>query len=296
MSGRAGATRVLVTGAGGMLGREVVERMAAGSHHEVVSAERAVLDVGDRNAVLECIGSVQPAMVVHCAAFTAVDACESEPDRAFRDNALAVRHVAEACARTDAHLVHVSTDYVFDGTKTDPYHEWDAPAPRSVYGASKLAGEREAVALLGDRVTIVRTAWVCGRHGANMVKTVLRLLSTSDAPLRFVDDQRGCPSFADDLAIMLERLAIDRRPGLFHVTNAGAVSWFEFVRAIAHAAGHDPARVEPITTADLQPPRPAPRPANSVLDNRALRLSGIAPLPHWDAALARCVSALSAPA
>ena len=296
MTGRAAATRVVVTGAGGMLGREVVERMAPGPHRAVVGVDHATLDVGDRDAVLQCIGSVRPAIVVHCAAFTAVDACESEPDRAFRDNALAVRHVAEACARTGAHLVHVSTDYVFDGTKTDPYHEWDAPAPRSVYGASKLAGEHEAVSLLGDRVTIARTAWVCGRYGANMVKTVLRLLSTTDGPLRFVDDQRGCPSFADDLATMLERLAIERRPGVFHVTNGGAVSWFEFVRAIASAAGHDPARVEPITTGVLQPPRPAPRPANSVLDNRALRLSGIAPLPHWDAALARCVASLSAPA
>jgi dTDP-4-dehydrorhamnose reductase len=287
---------VLVTGVGGMLGREVVERMAAGPHRDVVGVDHAALDIGDRDAVLQCIATVQPQLVLNCAAFTAVDACESDPERAYRDNALAVRNVAEACARHEAHLVMVSTDYVFDGTKPTPYHEWDEPAPQSVYGASKLAGEREAVAMLGDRVTIARTAWVCGRYGANMVKTVLRLLTTTQGPLRFVDDQRGCPTFADDLAVMLERLAIDRRPGLFHVTNAGAVSWYEFVRAVAQASGHDPERVEPITTAALQPPRPAPRPANSVLDNLALRLSGIEPLPHWDAALTRCLSALTASA
>jgi dTDP-4-dehydrorhamnose reductase len=242
--------------------------------------------------VLQAGAAVAPDVIVNCAAFTAVDACETEVERAFKVNALGVRNLAEACALERAHLVSVSTDYVFDGSKPEPYHEWDPPGPKSVYGASKLAGEREAVALLGPACTIARTAWVCGRYGSNMVKTVLRVAATADKPLTFVDDQRGCPTFADDLATMLYRFAIDRRPGLFHVTNQRAVSWYEFVDEILRAAG-SPARVEPITTADLQPPRPAPRPANSVLDNLALRLSGIELLPDHGEALARCVKALA---
>jgi dTDP-4-dehydrorhamnose reductase len=282
-------SRILVTGAGGQVGREVVARLEAHGGHDVVAATRADLDVGDRDAVLGAITTLRPHLVLHTAAWTAVDACESDTDRALRDNALAVRHVADGCRSVDAHLVTVSTDYVFDGTKATPYTEWDTPAPASAYGRSKLGGEREALDA-GIGATVVRTSWVCGEHGANMVKTVLRLAATTDGPLRFVDDQVGHPTFADDLAAMLVRLGADRRPGLFHVTNQGATSWYGFVREILTAAGHDPARVEPIRTADLDPPRPAPRPANSVLDNAALRLSGIPLLDDHRVALARLVA------
>jgi len=284
-------SRVLVTGAGGQVGREVVARLEAHGGHDVVAATRADLDVGDRDAVLGAITTLRPHLVLHTAAWTAVDACESDPDRAFRDNALAVRHVADGCRRVGAHLVTVSTDYVFDGTKATPYTEWDTPAPASAYGRSKLGGEREALDA-GIGATVVRTSWVCGEHGANMVKTVLRLAATTDGPLRFVDDQVGHPTFADDLASMLVRLGTDRRPGLFHVTNQGATSWYGFVREILTAAGHDPGRVEPIRTADLDPPRPAPRPANSVLDNAALRLSGLPLLDDHRVALERLVARL----
>ena len=188
-------------------------------------------------------------------------------------------------------MVHVSTDYVFDGTKkAGPYHEWDTTNPQSVYGRSKLGGEAELAAV---GATIVRTSWVCGYVGANMVKTVLRVASAGDGPLRFVEDQIGHPTFAADLASMLVRLGVERRPGLFHVTNQGAVSWYQFVRDILAAAGHDPARVEPIrTVGDLDPPRPAPRPANSVLDDAALRLCGLALLPHYHEPLAALVKRL----
>ena len=202
-------------------------------------------------------------------------------------NALATRHVAEAARRVDAPVFYVSTDYVFDGTKVDPYTEWDATSPASVYGSSKLAGERE----LDPGSTVVRTSWVCGYHGANMVKTILRLAGEHDT-LRFVDDQRGHPTFADDLAAMILRLVVERRPGLFHVTNQGAVSWYEFAREVLAAAGHDPERVRPVATADLQPPRPAPRPANSVLDNAALRLSQVPLLDDFRVPLARLVPRL----
>ncbi|MGD9793601.1 MAG: NAD(P)-dependent oxidoreductase, partial [Acidimicrobiia bacterium] len=202
-------------------------------------------------------------------------------------NALAVRWVAEACRRVDAHLVQISTDYVFDGSKDAPYHEWDVPNPKSVYGASKLAGEREA----GPTATIARTSWVCGLGGNNMVKTVLRL-AAEPGQLRFVSDQIGHPTIVSSMVPMLRRFAVDRRAGVYHTTNAGAVSWYEFVQEILRAAGHDPDRVQPVLTSDLQPPRPAPRPANSVLDNMAIRLGGLPPLPDFREPLAELVRAL----
>jgi dTDP-4-dehydrorhamnose reductase len=267
--------RVLVTGAGGQLGHDVVATCRAAGD-DVVGVDHAALDVADRDAVLAAILTIAPDAVVHAAAWTAVDACESDPDRAWAVNALAVRWVAEACRRTGAHLVHVSTDYVFDGTKTEPYVEWDTPNPQSAYGRSKLGGEHEALGA-GIGATVVRTSWVCGEHGSNMVRTIMRL-AAERPELAFVDDQVGHPSFCADLAPVLRRLAVDRRPGIHHVTNQGAVSWFGFAREVVAAMGKDPEMVRPISTADLDPPRPAPRPANSVLDNAALRLSGLGEL------------------
>lgn len=277
--------RVLITGAGGQIGREVAARF--GDRGDVVACDRAALDIGDRDQVLGAVGSLRPDVVINCGAYTAVDACETDTARAYRDNAIAVRYIAEAADRFGAHVCHISTDYVFDGTKAAPYDEWDRPNPQSVYGRSKWAGEQE----LGPSATIVRTSWVCGEHGANMVKTILRLAAQPGA-LRFVDDQRGNPSFADDLSVAIHRLAIDRRRGIYHVTNQGAVSWYEFAREVLTAAGHDPARVEPISTAELQPPRPAARPANSVLDNAALRLDGLPLLADFREPLHRLVARL----
>lgn len=279
--------RVLVTGAGGQLGHDLV---AAFADHDVLAFDHAALDVSARDDVLGAVTSSRPDAIVHAAAWTAVDACESDPDHAHAVNALGTRHVAEAARRAGAHVVYVSTDYVFDGEQPEPYDEWDAPNPQSVYGRSKHAGELE---LAGDPdATVMRISWVCGAHGNNMVKTILRLAGEHDT-LTFVDDQRGHPTFTPDAAAMARRLVVDRRPGLFHVTNQGAVSWFEFAQAVLSAAGLDPARVEPIATADLQPARPAPRPKNSVLDNAALRLSGIPLLPDFRESLDRLVAQLS---
>ena len=277
-------TRVLVTGAGGQIGREVVDAFAG---HEVLAADHATLDVSDRDSVLQAITSSAPDAVVHAGAWTAVDACEGDPDGAFRVNSLGTRNVAEGARRVGAWLCYLSTDYVFDGTKPEPYLEWDRPNPVSVYGRSKLGGEHE----IGRDATIVRTSWVCGLHGNNMVKTILRLAQEHEK-LTFVDDQRGQPSFADDLAPMIRRLVVDRRPGIFHVTNQGAVSWFEFARTVLEVADLDPGRVRPIATADLEPPRPAPRPANSLLDNAALRLATLPLLPHYREPLERLVREL----
>ncbi|MEA2931899.1 MAG: dTDP-4-dehydrorhamnose reductase [Actinomycetota bacterium] len=280
--------RVLVTGAGGQLGREVVDAFSGLSHHQVLACPHDRLDVGDRDACLQAIGGWAPDAVVHAAAWTDVDGCQTDPDRALRVNALGTRNVAEAARLVGAKVCYVSTDYVFDGTGDRPYTEWDDTNPLSVYGRSKRAGEAE----LGPGDTIVRTSWVCGRHGRNFVKTVLGLVSAGK-PMKVVDDQHGCPSFADDLAGMICRLVVARRPGLFHVTNQGATTWYRFAVDIAAAAGLDPALVTPIATADLRPVRPAPRPANSVLDNAALRLSGTALLDDHHVPLERLVKELT---
>lgn len=282
--------RVLITGAAGQLGTDLVLTCDEAGD-EVVACGRAELDLADRDAVYQAILGVQPDVVIHAGAWTAVDACESDPDRAFLVNSMGTAWVADASRRVGAHLVAVSTDYVFDGTKDGPYLEWDRPNPQSVYGRSKRAGE-EAVAAHAPGACVVRTSWVCGAHGPNMVKTVLGLLDRPE--LAFVDDQWGCPTFTADLAPALRRLAVARVPGVFHVTNQGATTWHGFVRDILEAAGDDPAKVRAITTADLDPPRPAPRPANSVLDNAALRLSGFPLLPDYRASLDRLVRQLQA--
>lgn len=281
--------RVLVTGAGGQLGHDTVSVCTAAGD-TVHAFDRATLDVANRDAVLGAITALRPDAVIHCAAWTAVDACESDPAKAFTVNALAVRWVAEACHRVGAHLVHISTDYVFDGTLQRPYHEWDTPNPQSVYGLFKLAGEREALAL-GPSAAVVRTSWVCGEHGNNMVKTVLRLAAERPT-LAFVTDQVGHPTFTADLAPMLRRVALDRRSGVHHLTNAGAVSWHGFVQEVVRSMGKDPAMVLPILAADLDPPRPAPRPANSVLDNAVARLGGLPPMRDFREPLAELVARL----
>ena len=286
--------RVLVTGAAGQVGREVVELLEASPRHEVLGLARAELDVADRERCLQVAGEWGPELVINAAAFTAVDACQSERERAWAANAWGARNMAEAARLVGAHLVHVSTDYVFDGTSPLPYVEWDRPNPLSVYGLSKLGGEEEVRALLPG-ATVARTSWVCGRYGANMVKTVLRLAGR-EGPLRFVDDQRGCPTFARDLAGMLVLLGTSRQPGTFHVTNQGTTTWYGFAGEVLAAAGHDPGRVEPISTAELDPPRPAPRPANSVLDNAALRLAGIPLLDDYHEPLSRTVKSVLASA
>jgi dTDP-4-dehydrorhamnose reductase len=300
--------RILITGADGQLGRDLLDCLAGrvplggrrcallgpegprpGLTHEVLGTDIGTMPVDDRDAVLTTFTAFRPELVLHGGALTAVDRCETEIDLAYAVNATGTRNVAEAAALVGAHMVYVSTDYVFDGTSARPYREWDAPCPTSVYGASKLAGEREC----RPGSTIVRTSWVCGAHGANMAVTALRL-AEGDGELRFVDDQHGSPTFTADLAPAIVTLGLDRRPGLFHVTNSGNTTWWGFVRAVLAEAGADPDRVQPIGTADLDPPRPAPRPANSVLDNMALRLSGLPALPDWQDGLARLVPALRA--
>jgi dTDP-4-dehydrorhamnose reductase len=280
--------KTVITGAAGQLGVDLVAHCTS-MGDDVVALDRSSLDIADPAEVGRLLESVRPDAVINAAAYTAVDACESNEAQAFAVNGDAVGHLSAACELVGAHLVHVSTDYVFDGTLGRPYREDDATNPQSVYGRSKLAGEIAA----GPNATIARTSWVCGEHGNNMVKLVLRLAADPDQALAFVDDQRGHPTFTADLAPALRTLAADRRPGIHHVTNAGAVSWYEFVRDILDTAGYDPDRVRPIATSDLDPPRPAPRPANSVLDNAAWRSAGYTALRDFHEPLTELVAKLA---
>lgn len=277
--------RILITGAGGQVGHDLVTAFDR-PHHTVVATTRAELDLADRDSVLGAITTVEPDVVVHAGAWTAVDACEGDPDRAFAINALGTRHVQDAARIAGSRVVYLSTDYVFDGTASAPINEWAPTAPASVYGWSKLGGERE----IDPGNTIVRCSWVCGAAGANFVKTMLRLAGERDE-VRVVADQVGSPTFAPDLAEAIRALAVARLPGVFHVTNSGTATWFELARATFVAAGLDPDRVVPITTAEY--PTPARRPAYSVLDNAALRLQGLPLLPHWNESLERLVKELT---
>jgi dTDP-4-dehydrorhamnose reductase len=278
--------KVLVTGAAGQLGTELVDVFT--SHgDEVVGVAHGDLDITDHAAVDRVIAEVRPDWVLHAAAWTAVDNCESDPDKAFAVNGAATANIVASAAKCSARVMYVSTDYVFDGTKSGPYVESDPTNPQSVYGASKLAGEQ---ALRPEDLN-VRISWVCGFHGGNMVKTILRI-AEAQPELRFVHDQVGHPTFADDAARMMHTLVHRDARGTFHVTNQGAVSWYEFAGEVLIAAGLDPARVSPVATAELQPPRPAKRPANSVLDNAALRAAGIPLLDDFRVPLARLVNRL----
>jgi len=276
--------KVLVTGAGGQLGTDLV---AAFGDHDLIGLARADLDVTDEPAVVAAVRDHAPDLVVHAAAFTKVDACESDPDTAWRVNALGSWWIARACALADAALVTLSTDYVFDGAATRPYTEFDPVHPLSVYGRSKEAGERLVRQTL-DRHYVVRTSWVHGVHGGNFVKTMLRLGRERGA-VSVVDDQTGSPTFAFDLAAAIRRLAVSGRHGTYHLTNSGSCTWFDLAAATFEEAGLDVA-LTPTDTATFG--LPAPRPAYSVLDNLMARMTGLEPLPPWRDSLKRLVADL----
>ena len=272
--------KVLITGAGGQLGRDLQLHCEA-QGDEVVAATHATLDVADRDAVYQASRPCGPTWCCTPGRTRRSTPASPTPTRPSGSTPWAPAGWPTPAAGSAPTSCYVSTDYVFDGTKDEPYVEWDRPNPQSVYGRSKLGGEHE-VAGHAPGSSIVRTSWVCGEHGNNMVKTVLKL---ADRPeLAFVDDQRGHPD--------LHRRPGRRHPppggrpgcpGLFHMTNQGEVSWYEFVRAILESAGHDPAKVRPIKTDDLDPPRPAPRPGQLGARQRrapAGRLPAAAALPR----------------
>jgi dTDP-4-dehydrorhamnose reductase len=275
------ADKLLITGAAGQLGRELV---ACGSRQgwEVVAADLPHLDITDFQQVWRDLRRLRPEVVINAAAATRVDDLESDPDGAFKVNGFGPRNLAVACRRLGLKLIHLSTDYVFDGSKPEPYVEWDAPAPLSVYGRSKLLGEEWVRQQCPDHF-IVRTAWLYGLPGPNFVRAILdrgRALGP-DGELKVVQDQRGTPTSALALASQLLKLATTEAFGTYHATCQGETTWYGFACLILETAGMA-VRITPCITSEF--PRPAPRPVNSVLDNRLLRIAGLDCMPTWQAA------------
>lgn len=270
--------RVLLTGASGMLGRDVTRELAG---DELCAPSRAQADLAEEGALEWALGGFRPQIVVHCAAYTDVDGCELDPARAERDNVTATRHVARVAVGAGARLVHLSTDYVFDGTARQPYAIDAATNPLSVYGRTKLAAE-QAVQTSGAAFLIVRTAWLVGLHGKNFVEAIASRAARGET-LEVVDDQRGTPTFTFDLAPALVTLARSGATGILHVTNQGECTRFEQAQEIVRLGGYE-ARVVPVTSD--KHPRPARRPAYSVLDNSAANAILGKPLPPWRESLA----------
>ena len=280
--------KLLITGASGQLGTDLV-LSAQKSGHEVIAASHNDLDITDISQVGRVVGEANVDAIIHAAAWTAVDACESDSQKAMAVNRDGTANIVSVAREYGARVIYISTDYVFDGTKSTPYTESDLPNPQSVYGASKLAGEQQ-IDLTTDQ--IVRISWVCGEHGANMVKTILRL-AASNPTLTFVNDQIGSPTFTSDAAPAIVELATSDSAGIWHLTNQGSTSWFGFARDVLSAAGQDPNRVIATTTELLQPARPAKRPANSVLDNARMRQANLTMLDDYHIPLQRLVDVLT---
>lgn len=291
---------VLVPGGTGQLGRELMARAPEGT--EVRAPGSGELDLTNTGAVIEAVTSLAESaaeagrapVVINAAAFTGVDAAESAQGKAFAVNADGPRVLAAACSSRRVPLLHVSTDYVFPGDRDRPYQVDDEVGPRSVYGLTKLAGE-EAVLGSGARAWVVRTAWVYGRYGTNFVRTMIRLAGERDT-VSVVDDQRGSPTWTADLAAGLYELAGrvvgDDPPAqrVLHCTGAGETTWYGLARAVFEELGENPERVTPCTTADM--PRPAARPAYSVLSNDSWHAAGLTPLPDWRSALSAAFAEL----
>ncbi|WP_327423414.1 dTDP-4-dehydrorhamnose reductase [Streptomyces sp. NBC_01527] len=285
----------LVTGAAGMLGRDVLARLA-GESVTAVAANRVALDIADPALVRAALEFHRPAVVVNCAAWTAVDDAESQEEAALRVNATGPEVLAAACREHGVVLLQVSTDYVFAGDAEKPYPEDAAAGPRTAYGRTKLAGERAVLDILPDTGYVVRTAWLYGAYGPNFVRTMIKLEGVKDA-LDVVDDQRGQPTWTADLADRLVRLGQAASAGavpagIYHGTSGGQTTWFGFTREIFRLLGADPARVRP-TTSDAFV-RPAPRPAFGVLGHDRWAAAGMEPIRDWRAALAEAFPALLA--
>jgi dTDP-4-dehydrorhamnose reductase len=280
-------TRWLIVGANGQLGSDFLELLGPAA----VGVDLPDIDITSPDSVAAVVAAADPDVVVNCAAYTAVDAAEADEATALAVNGDGPGNIARALVdRTGSRLVQVSTDYVFAGDGTGPYDE-DAPTgPLSAYGRTKLAGEQAVQSVLPDRSYVVRTAWLYGQHGANFVKTMLRLQGERET-VSVVDDQRGQPTWSRDLARQIIALVgAGAPPGVYHGTNAGEVTWHGFTQEIFRLVGADPARVLPTTSEAFV--RPAPRPANSVLGHRRWAEAGLAPMRPWQEAIAEAMPRL----
>jgi len=272
--------KALVTGATGQLGTDVVTILRSNGH-DVLACGRKELDFTDLPQCQQVIGQFQPDVVIHCAAYTAVDAAETDIDGAYKVNAVGTRNIAVAAESNGSKLIYISTDYVFDGTSNDSYQEYDNTNPQSIYGKSKRAGE-VLVQSLSSRYFIVRTSWVYGEHGNNFVKTMLRL-GQEKPSLKVVHDQKGSPTYTVDLANFLLELMVTEKYGVYHASNSGACTWYELTQAIFEEARKLGisiiAEPEPCSTDEF--PRPAHRPANSVMEHLSIRTNGFQDIRPW---------------
>ena len=273
--------KIALTGADGMLGHSLQKIF---SDTSLIPFTQADFDITDLDSTVTTIKSARPDFLIHTAAYTNVDACESEPEKAYLVNGIGARNVAIACEEIRCPIMHISSDYVFDGTQGAPYNEWDRTNPVSQYGLSKLMAE-QFISSCTNRFYIIRTSWLYGSNGKNFVDTIVRLLAEQDQ-LRVVNDQFGCPTFTEDLSCKLREL-IGRGYGIYHITNSGICSWYEFAVKIAEIKGIGK-EIVPVTTREFT--RPANRPAYSALNNTMLRLEGITPLRHWQEALGEYLS------
>lgn len=272
--------KVLITGGRGQLGMDL-ERILS-NFYEVFAFGRDNLDVTDQEQVIKQIEKLRPDVVIHCAAYTAVDQAETDAKQAYQVNAEGTRNVVLAAEKIGAKICYISTDYVFDGQGEKPYKEYDAARPLTVYGRSKLAGE-QWVRDLSTKFFIVRTSWVFGKHGRNFVKTILQR-GREKGRLTVVMDQFGSPTYTVDLASFLCQLIATGKYGIYHASNTGFCSWYEFAKEIIRISGI-PTEIIPCTTDEY--PRPARRPAYSVLDHEAIRRNGFREFPPWQEALRR---------
>lgn len=284
-------TRWLVTGAGGMLGTDLIGVLTSRGE-PVTGMDRASLDVTDSAAVSDAIACCRPEVVVNCAAWTAVDDAEASDEQALAVNAGGPANLAAACAGLGVRLVQVSTDYVFAGDADRPYAEDDVPVPRTAYGRTKLAGERAVLCRLPGLGYVIRTAWLYGAHGPNFVRTMIKL-EHQKSTVDVVDDQHGQPTWTIDVARQIIALVHSTAaPGIYHATSGGQTTWFGLAREIFRLLDADPARVRPIPSSAL--PRPTPRPAYSVLGHAAWAGPRIPPIGKWHTALHRAFPGLLA--
>jgi dTDP-4-dehydrorhamnose reductase len=280
--------KIVITGATGMLGSDLMR--VVGSTYDVVGLSSKDANITDLDKIVGLIESLKPDLVIHSAANTDVDGCELNPDATFLVNSIGTRNVALACQRINAALMYISTDYVFDGQKPEPYVEWDQPNPVNTYGRSKLAGEKYVSELL-SRFYIIRSSWLYGKLGRNFVYTILKATREGKKRLTIVDDQVGSPTYTYDLATKISEIIEKERYGIYHITNSNYCSWFEFTKQILrlafNAAGHEISLV-PIKSHEYA--TPTRRPNNSVLRNYVLELERIPLLRPWDAALGEFLS------
>lgn len=280
---------ILVTGCNGQLGNEMQLLQAEHAQHVWLNTDVNELDITDKAAIERFVEANEIGGIVNCAAYTAVDKAETDPLMARKLNAEAPAHLAETVARRGGWMVQVSTDYVFDGTKHTPYVESDEPCPNSVYGQTKLEGE-QAVMQLCPKAMIIRTAWLYSEFGNNFVKTMIRLGKEREK-LGVIFDQIGTPTYAHDLATAI-MTAIDKdiTPGVYHFSNEGVTSWYDFTKSIHRLSGINTCKVSPLHTEEY--PTPACRPAYSVLDKTKIKETYGMEIPHWEESLAKCIAKL----